>query len=289
VDNVSVSVDHYENFPVASVLCPARLRPAVRSIYAFARTADDLADEGDATPEARLRDLADYRRDLDAMVAGTPISARWRPVFTALRAAIDKHALPVSTLTDLLSAFEQDVVKQRYADRAELLDYCRRSANPVGTLLLHLYERDDAQSLARADAVCTALQLINFWQDLGVDTRRGRLYVPLTDCDRHAVHTDELLMQRDSPRVRALMADMVAWAFDLMCSGAPLASELPGRAGWELRLVVQGGLRVLEKIKRNDHDCLRHRPILRFADAPLMLWRAAMMKAQRHAVSANVA
>jgi squalene synthase HpnC len=284
-----VSVDHYENFPVASALCPARLRPAVRAIYAFARTADDLSDEGDATPEARLRDLADYRRDLQAAAAGTATSARWRSVFTALRTAIDEYRLPVSLLADLLDAFEQDVVKQRYADRAELLDYCRRSANPVGRLLLRLHGHPDARSLARSDAICTALQLINFWQDLGVDTRRGRLYVPLADCAHHAVHADELLMQRDSPRVRALMCDMTAWAFELMRAGAPLALELPGRAGWELRLVVQGGLRVLEKIARNRHDCLTHRPVLRFTDAPPMLWRAAMMRSQRHAVTPNAA
>ncbi len=289
MDNVGVSVDHYENFPVASALCPPRLRPAVRAIYAFARTADDLADEGDAAPQARLRDLAGYRRDLQAVVEGTPTSARWDSVFMPLGEAIDEHRLPVSLLADLLSAFEQDVVKHTYTDRAELLDYCRRSANPVGRLLLHLYRHDDAQSLARSDAICTALQLINFWQDLGIDTRRGRLYVPLADCERHAVPVQELLMQQDSPRARALMADMAAWAHELMHSGAPLAFDLPGRAGWELRLVVQGGLRVLDKIARHRHDCLVRRPVLRFTDAPLMLWRAATMRPKRHAVRPNAA
>jgi squalene synthase HpnC len=289
VDNADVSVDHYENFPVASILCPPRLRPAVRAIYAFARTADDLADEGDATPQARLSDLAQYRRDLQAVVGRAPTSKRWPAVFNALRTAIEEHDLPVSLLADLLSAFEQDVVKQSYVDRAELLDYCRRSANPVGRLLLHLYGHVDAASLARSDAVCTALQLINFWQDLSVDTRRGRLYVPLADCDRRAVAADELLMQRDSMKVRALMADMVAWAHDLMRQGAPLALQLPGRAGWELRMVVQGGLCILEKIARNHHECLAHRPVVRIADSPLMLWRAFTMRAQRHATKPTVA
>jgi squalene synthase HpnC len=289
VDNAAVSVDHYENFPVASVLCPPRLRPAVRAIYAFARTADDLADEGDAAPAARLCDLAEYRRDLQAVVGGKANSQRWPAVFTALGQAIDEHRLPVSLLADLLSAFEQDVVKHRYADRAELLDYCRRSANPVGRLLLHLYGHNDASSLVRSDAVCTALQLANFWQDLGIDTRRGRLYVPLADCERHSVLAQDLLMQRDSVKVRALVADMVGWTLELMHRGAPLALHLGGRAGWELRLVVQGGLRILEKIGREHHNCLTHRPVLHAFDAPVLLWRALTMRVPRPEVTPNAA
>jgi len=281
VDNAAVSVDHYENFPVASVLCPPRLRPSVRAIYAFARTADDLADEGDATPHRRLSDLADYRRDLLAVAAGEPASKRWPAVFAALGRTIEEHRLPVPLLTDLLSAFEQDVVKQRYADRAELLDYCRRSANPVGRLLLHLYGHEDPASLEQSDAVCTALQLTNFWQDLGIDTRRGRLYVPLADCQRHSVPADDLLMQRDGAKVRALIADMATWTVELMRQGAPLAFALAGRAGWELRMVVQGGLRILDKIERNQHDCLTRRPVLRAIDAPVLLWRALTMRAAR--------
>ncbi|MFL6663494.1 MAG: squalene/phytoene synthase family protein, partial [Rhizobacter sp.] len=160
-------VEHYENFPVASWLCPPALRPAVTAIYGFARTADDLADEGDATPAQRLADLATYRRDLDAAATGAPPSARWTAVFSPLAGAIARHGLPVPLLHDLLDAFSQDVVQARYADRAELLDYCRRSANPVGRLLLHLYGIDDPRALHESDAICTALQLANFWQDLG--------------------------------------------------------------------------------------------------------------------------
>jgi hydroxysqualene synthase len=289
VDNATVSVDHYENFPVASILCPPRLRPAVRAIYAFARTADDLADEGDAAPAARLSDLADYRRDLLGAAAHEAPSKRWPAVFLALRLAIDEHGLPVPLLADLLSAFEQDVVKQRYDDRAELLDYCRRSANPVGRLLLHLYGHQDPVSLAQSDAICTALQLANFWQDLGVDTPRGRLYVPLADCERHGVQPDGLMMGRDSAQVRALMAMLVASTRELMLRGAPLALSLPGRAGWELRMVVQGGLRVLDKIERNDHDCLHRRPVLGAADAPLLLWRALTMRTARPQARPNAA
>lgn len=273
-----MSVDHYENFPVASVLCPPALRPAVAAIYGFARTADDLADEGEAAPEQRLADLADYRRDLDAVAAGQPPSTRWRGIFAALAAAIQRHALPYALLADLLSAFEQDVVQQRYADRAELLDYCRRSANPVGRLLLHLYGFGDPVALQRSDAICTALQLANFWQDLGVDTRRGRLYLPLADCERHGVDPQAVLAGRDSPALRALLAAQVAWTRALMHAGAPLVHTVPGRAGWELRGVVQGGLRILEKIESGGFDSLARRPTLGALDLPLLAWRALRMR-----------
>ena len=274
-----MSVDHYENFPVASLLCPPALRPAVAAIYHFARTADDIADEGDATPAQRLADLAAYRADLAAACQGKATSARWPQVFGPLRAVLIRHALPVELLTDLLSAFEQDVVKSTYADRAELLDYCRRSANPVGRLLLHLYGVGGAPALQQSDAICTALQLANFWQDLSVDTPRGRLYVPASDCARRAVDAPALLAQRDAPNVRALVADMVEWARDLMLAGAPLVHAIPGRAGWELRLVVQGGLRILEKITAMDFATLQTRPKLHGYDAPLLVWRALWMRA----------
>ena len=272
-----MSVDHYENFPVASLLCPSALRPAVVAIYAFARTADDLADEGNATPARRLADLADYRADLNAVCNGAPASLRWPQVFEPLRIALARHALPVDLLTDLLGAFEQDVVKHAYSDRAELLDYCRRSANPIGRLLLHLYGVTDASALRQSDAICTALQLANFWQDLSVDTLRGRLYVPAADCARHGVAAQDLLARRDAPNVRALVAEMVAWARERMVAGAPLVHAIAGRAGWELRLVVQGGLRVLEKIDAIEGATLRARPTLRWYDAPSMLWRALRM------------
>jgi squalene synthase HpnC len=183
-------VSHYENFPVASWLCPPRLRPAIAAIYAFARTADDIADEGDATPDARLADLAAYRADLHAAARGESPSPRWQPVFAPLGRVIATFGLPVPLLDDLLSAFEQDVIKTRdgagYADRAELLDYCTRSANPVGRLLLHLYGVREAEALAQSDAICSALQLINFWQDLGVDIRAGVSTCPRTAAPRSA-------------------------------------------------------------------------------------------------------
>ncbi len=282
----SVSVDHYENFPVASFLCPPALRPAVRAIYAFARTADDLADEGDLTDTQRLNTLADYRIDLLAVCAGTAPSPRWESVFEPLRTTLASHHLPQRLLTDLLSAFEQDVVKHTYADRAELLDYCSRSANPVGRLLLHLYGVSDAISLRQSDAICTALQLANFWQDLSIDTQRGRVYAPLTDCARHGVDAPKLLQRHDSPNVRALVAELVAWARERMHFGAPLVHAIPGRAGWELRLVVQGGLRILDRIEALGFGTLQTRPALDARDAGTLLWRALRMRpAERVVVS----
>jgi squalene synthase HpnC len=284
-----VSVDHYENFPVASILCPPQLRPAVSAIYHFARTADDIADEGDASADRRNADLGPYRADLHESCGGDDPSARGPHVFGPLRLALARHALPANLLADLLSAFGQDVVKTRYTDRAELLDYCRRSANPVGRLLLHLYGVTDTDALRRSDAICTALQLANFWQDLGVDTRRGRIYPPATDCARHGVAASALLAQHDAPNVRALVADLVGWARDLMLSGAPLVHAIPGRAGWELRLVVQGGLRILEKIESMDCATLQARPALDASDAPRLLWRALWMRAPRAVVASRSA
>jgi len=274
-----MSVNHYENFPVASVLCPPALRPAVAAIYWFARTADDIADEGDALPAQRLAALAAYRAELHATAAGAAPGPQWPQVFTPLKQTIDRHALPLPLLEDLLSAFEQDVHQNTYTDRAELLAYCRRSANPVGRLLLHLYGVQGPLQLNQSDDICSALQLTNFWQDLSVDTRRGRAYIPLTDCARHGVPLAALLSREDSPCTRALVAEMVGWAKALINSGAPLVHALPGRAGWELRLVVQGGLRILEKIEHMKYGSLLARPTLRWYDAPLLLWRALRMKA----------
>ena len=274
----AVSVDHYENFPVASWLCPPALRPPIAAIYWFARTADDLADEGDASPDQRLADLADYRADLAAVAAGGSPSPRWAPVLEPLAQAMRRHGLPAALLHDLLDAFAQDVEKQRYADRAELLDYCRRSANPIGRLLLHLYGVADAASLRRSDAICTALQLINFWQDLGVDTRRGRLYIPETDYAACGLRGEEELSGVDGPAVRRLVRQQCDWARALMLEGAPLVHRVPGRAGWELRLVVQGGLRILDRIAALDHATLLRRPTLNAGDVVVMAWRALRMR-----------
>ncbi|MEJ8856485.1 squalene synthase HpnC [Variovorax robiniae] len=279
--------EHYENFPVASLLCPPRLRPPITAIYGFARTADDIADEGDASADERLAQLKAYRADLRALAKSGKVSARWPEVFGPLAKAMHDFSLPEPLLAALLSAFMQDIEKTRdgtdYIDRAQLLDYCARSANPVGRLMLHLFDIHEPESQARSDAICTALQLINFWQDPSVDLPRGRFYFPLADCAAHRVKPGKLKAfapSSSTPPTQAmkkLIAAEVAWARELMQEGAPLVHRVPGRMGWELRLVVQGGLRILDKIEALDFDTLRNRPTVGATDAPLLAWRAMMM------------
>jgi squalene synthase HpnC len=271
-------VDHYENFPVASILLPRRLVPAVEAIYAFARSADDLADEGDAEPAERLAALGTYEAALDAIERGEQFGEiAPGPMFARLAAALERHALPLQPLRDLLSAFRQDVVTTRYPDYATLLDYCRRSANPVGRLMLGLYGVRDAASLRESDAICSALQLINFWQDVGIDIGKGRIYLPQEDLVRFRVDEDQIAGGRTDTAWRALMRFEVERARALILEGAPLATRLPGRIGWELRLVVQGGLRILDAIERADYDVFRRRPQLKRLDWVSLLWRAVRM------------
>lgn len=282
ISHIPMSVDHYENFPVASVLCPPAIRPAVKAIYWFARTADDLADEGDASTTQRLADLAEYRISLNQAVAGDESSGRWGHVFSALQAAVRRYALPLKPFEDLLSAFEQDTVQDRYATRAELLDYCTRSANPIGRLLLHLYGVEDEESLQRSDLICTALQLINFWQDLSIDLPRGRIYLPHADCRTHAVEPAQLLARHEDTATMSLVREMANWARSLMLSGQPLVGSLPGRAGWELRFIIQGGMRILDKIDHLNGATLHSRPTLRWTDAPFLLMTSILMKKNSH-------
>ena len=269
-----MAVEHYENFPVASVLLPRRLRPAVVAIYAFARSADDIADEGEAQPHERLAALAAYAAGLDRIDEG--ITAH-TPMFAALDAVVQHHRLSLAPLRDLLDAFRQDVVTTRYADFASLLDYCRRSANPVGCLMLHLYEATDAERLKKSDAICSALQLINFLQDVAVDWQKDRIYLPQEDMARFGVSEPQIAACTVDARWRELMAFEVSRARALMLSGAPLALSLPGRIGWELRLVVQGGLRILEKIEAVDYDVFKRRPTLVRSDWLLLAWRSLSM------------
>ena len=284
-------IDHYENFPVASWLCPAHLRPAIVALYHFARTADDLADEGDVPAPLRLQQLQQYRTDLHTCLqvaqqmrqrtglANTPspqpepapanraeFSTAWPQVFHPLARIQAQHDFPPQWLFDLLDAFEQDVAFTRdgvgYATQAELLDYCRRSANPVGRLLLHLYGVHHAEALQQSDAICTALQLINFWQDRLQDAARGRNYLP-----RNSSWDEQLVLARER-----------------MQAGAGLVHQVKGRAGWELRLVVQGGLRILRKLEQRhaQQDPLLQpnnfkRPKLGAFDVGIMLWHALWM------------
>jgi len=266
-----MGVGHYENFPVASWLMPAPLRPAVRAIYRFARTADDIADEGDAPAAARLAALARLHDALDRIEAGG--DGGWPDLAEAVRV----HALPLAPFRALLSAFAQDVTVGRYADYVALLDYCRRSADPVGRLLLALFRIDEPTALEWSDRICTGLQLANFWQDVAADLSKGRVYLPQQELARFGLSEAAIAAGGTDPRWPALMRAQTARARQLLTSGAPLARRLPGRIGWELRLVIQGGLRILERIDRVEGNVFTQRPQLRQPDWLRMAARALAM------------
>ena len=268
-------VDHYENFPVASILMPRRLRKPVAAIYHFARAADDIADEGDLSSEERLRQLDEFRSELKHIEAGdTP----QLPLFENLATKIRQHALPIPPLYDLLDAFAQDVVKKRYADFDELLDYCRRSANPVGNLLLHLYDEATPVNLAYSDAICTSLQLINFWQDVAKDYAIGRVYLPQDDLTQFGVDEAQIEQGVCNKHWRALMKFQADRARDLMLQGAPLGSILGGRIGLEMRMIIAGGLRILDKLEAVGYDMFHRRPVLRPYDWVIMLAKSAPLR-----------
>lgn len=271
-----MEADHYEKFPVASVLLPKALRAPVGVIYHVARTADDIADEGDWSPAERHTRLADFRAGLDAVAQGRTASVH-PTLFARLAEVVRQCRLPLQPFYDLVSAFDQDIDTVRYADRFELLDFCRRSANPVGHLMLHLIDEASPENLADSDAICTALQLITFLQDVQADWRRGRIYLPQADRERFGVTEAQIAAGVVDDAWRALMQHEVTLARSLMASGAPLALRVPGRFGLELCSVVHGGLRLLERIERGGHDVFRERPVLRASDWAVVLWRTAAM------------
>ena len=266
-----MSNQHYENFPVASPLLPAGLRAPVRAIYAFARSADDLADEGDASPAERIQALNEYEEEIERIDQGQrPMTEMFRHLATA----VATHQLSTKPLRDLLSAFRQDVSQSRYASYEELLNYCARSADPVGRIMLALFRMDHPQHLERSDAICSALQIINFLQDVAIDWQKGRVYLPQEDLQRFGVTERQIQDGMVDQAWCELMAFEVARARALMLTGAPLASAIPGRFGWELRLIVLGGLRILEKIEAVGYDVFRQRPTLGKQDWLLLGWRS---------------
>jgi squalene synthase HpnC len=278
-----VPVEHYENFPVASILLPPKLRHPVETIYAFARSADDFADEGIWTAAERLAKLDAYIDELDKLEAGVRTE---NPLFVELGNVVRKYHLPVQLLRDLLDAFKQDVVQDRYANFAELLDYCRRSANPIGRLLLQLFDVDDQTKLQMSDEICSSLQLINHWQDVAIDWRKnahGRVYLPQDEMLRFGLADADIDRAIPTPEWRAMMAFQVARARRMMESGAPLAAMMPGRFGVELRLIVAGGLTILDKIDAVGGDVFNHRPTVTKLDWLGILLRvlpAALLKRQ---------
>jgi squalene synthase HpnC len=270
-----VPVDHYENFPVASRLLPRRLRHPVELIYAFARRADDFADEGERPDADRLADLEGFRSELRRIESGAEPAT---PLFRNLAGIVREHRLPLQAFHDLLDAFTQDVTKKRYADFGEVMDYCRRSANPVGRLLLHLFGAATPRNLALSDGICSSLQLINFLQDVAVDYRKGRIYLPQEDLARYRIGEEQIGRGDSGGMWRPLMLAQVERARKMLQAGAPLGLALPGRIGLEIRMIVLGGERILRKIHESGGDVFRRRPVLDSRDWAAMLWRALLKR-----------
>jgi squalene synthase HpnC len=261
---------HYENFPVASFLLPRKLRNPVAVIYAFARNADDIADEGHLSDTQRLALLADIQSALDRIANHQSLDT---PLYRALADTVRRHCLPLQPFYDLLSAFRQDVTQSRYASFGELMDYCRRSANPVGRLLLHLSGNASERNLALSDAVCSALQLINFLQDIGQDyDKNRRIYLPADDMARFQVNEAQISRRKVSPGLNALIQYQAQRADRLLRAGHPLGTRLRGRFGLELRAIILGGSRVLEMICQRDNPY--NRPRLYLTDRVGIAWTA---------------
>ena len=266
----ALAQSHYENFPVASRFLPRRLRDPIAAIYAFARTADDIADEGDISRQLRLHRLQEMETALAAVEAG---GADNTPLFQALADTITRYRLPVDLFRDLLSAFRQDVSKTRYADFDELMDYCSRSANPVGRLMLYLTGQVSDSRLVMSDNVCSALQLINFVQDIDRDYRKNyRIYIPQTELQYYAVSEDDIKHRRNSAGFRQLMNFQIQRAAGLLDSGSPLGRQSRGRFGLELRAIILGGSRILEKLRQQDD--LFDQPRLNSRDQMRIIWGA---------------
>lgn len=268
-------VDHYENFPVASLILPRRLRRPVELIYAFARRADDFADEGERTDAERLADLEGFRAELRRIESGAKPET---VLFRDLAEVIHGHHLPVQLFHDLLDAFTQDVTKKRYADFGEVMDYCRRSANPVGRLMLRLFGAATPRNLALSDGICSSLQLINFLQDVAIDFRKGRIYIPQEDLARYRLPEEQIARGDSGGMWRPLMLAQVERARKMLQAGAPLGLALPGRIGLEIRMIVLGGERILKKIHEAGGDVFRQRPVLDTRDWAYMLWRAVLKR-----------
>ena len=272
-----MSVDHYENFPVASWLLPKHLRQPITHIYWFSRSADDIADEGDHSDSWRLQQLAAYREALSQIEQGSlhlsPSDPRYK-IFTPLATVIEQYQLPVYLFADLLTAFEQDITVKRYQNYEQIHQYCRHSADPVGRILLHLYQELRPDSLRMSDAICTGLQLTNFWQDVAIDWEKDRVYLPLDALNAHQL--DESYIQRrcqQQPTTsqqdlqwQQLMQEQVRYARTLLEQGKPLVQRLPGRIGLELKMIILGGLRILERLDQVQYDVFTARPKLGKAD-----------------------
>ena len=274
-ESLALANSHYENFPVASILLPMRFREPIGLIYSFARQADDFADEGDLDPATRLQLLDGFRQELDRIESGQQPQTVF---FSELASMIHAWQLPIQLFRDLLDAFSQDVVKTRYENFGEVLDYCRRSANPIGRLLLHIYGHATPENLKRSDAICSALQIINFQQDVAIDYRKNRIYFPLDEMRQYGINEAQIAEGDTGGNWEPFMKFEIERAMNLLQSGAPLGLALPGRIGLELRTMIAGGARILRKLQASRGDMFNHRPVLKPWDWAGMLTRALIRK-----------
>lgn len=263
--------NHYENFPVASLILPRHLRQPISAIYAFARSADDFADEGDLDAETRLTKLQQYDKQLETIAYGDAVDD---PIFIALAHSITTYQLPIKLFHELISAFTQDVTKTRYGNIHEVWRYCRCSANPVGRLLLHLTNTATEENLERSDAICSALQLINFLQDISQDLEENnRIYLPQDLMAKYGVDENQLRQQRHSGGLRQLAQELIDFARGKMLAGKPLGKTLGGRFGFQLRMMINGGLRILELLEQQNENVFL-RPRLKKSDWFTLVWRS---------------
>lgn len=270
-NSLALAQSHYENFPVASALLPMRLRQPIGMIYSFARQADDFADEGDLTPQERLSLLDGFRNELDRIADNMAPKTEF---FAGLQETIAQHQLPLAPFYDLLDAFSQDVTKARYADFGEVIDYCRRSANPIGRLLLHLYGMATPRNIGMSDAICSSLQIINFLQDVAIDYKKDRIYFPQDEMRKYGIEDSQIANSSTSGTWGLFMEFEINRARKLLQSGAPLGLVLPGRIGLEMRTIIAGGERILQKLHKSRGDMFNQRPVLKPWDWAYMLYRA---------------
>lgn len=277
IDSLALSQQHYENFPVASIVLPKHLRDPIALIYTFARQADDFADEGLHKPAWRLAKLQGFKEELDLIQNNSQTKS---PFFTELGNAIHSYELPLVPFYDLLEAFSQDVTKVRYANFFELLDYCRRSANPIGALLLHLFGKATPENLIYSNKICTALQLINFYQDVAIDFEnefhKSRIYLCQDEMKQFNITEAQIASRHVNKHWEEFMQFNVERAEAMLLEGKPLGNVLPGRIGLEMRMIISGGERVIYKLKNVRGDIYKHRPTLQAWDWPVILLKALL-------------
>ncbi|MCC7201874.1 MAG: squalene synthase HpnC [Nitrospirae bacterium] len=265
-----IALNHYENFPVGSWLIPGEKRKYVHAVYAFARTADDFADEAGYAEDERARLLTDWEKRLDECMTGNPV----HPVFVSLKEAIGKFHIPDRLLRDLITAFRMDIVTKRYKTMQDVLNYCRYSANPVGRIVLSIFEYKDPELHRLSDFICTALQLTNFWQDIATDLEKDRIYIPLEDMERYGYSVNDLKSHTLNQQFRKMLAGEIAFTKDLFRSGLPLCTSVKKGLSVELRAICSGGMKILEKIEQNGYDVFNKRPVITKLDKIWIVLRA---------------